>query len=68
MQFCVNADLALSLINAGKWSSNLKLAFPLVGLCKVNGDSASWVPGLLHISSPVIKFMNLPSPGTRNLD
>ncbi|KAI4550726.1 hypothetical protein MJT46_018233 [Ovis ammon polii x Ovis aries] len=34
MQFCVNADLALSLINAGKWPSNLRLAFPLVGLCK----------------------------------
>ena len=68
MQFCVNADLALSLMNAAKWPSDLRLAFPLAGLCKVNGNSASWVPGPLHISSPVIEFINLPRPETRNLD
>ncbi|KAG5196103.1 hypothetical protein JEQ12_011739 [Ovis aries] len=45
MQFCVNADLALSLINAGKWPSNLRLAFPLVGLCK-NSESGGVLSGL----------------------
>lgn len=51
----------------GKWPSNLRLAFRFAGLWKVDGNSASWVPGLLRISS-LIEFMDSPSPETRNLD
>lgn len=51
----------------GKWPSNLRLGFCFAGLWKVDSNSASWVPGLLHISS-LIEFMNSPNPETRNLD